>query len=221
VKFLLTSAGIKNASMHNALVDLLGKPIAESSALCIPTAVYAMPGGAAMAWRLINGREATPLCELGWKSLGVLELTALPSIEKEHWTTAVQEADALLVGGGDPLYLCYWMRQSGLAELLPSLHEAVYVGVSAGSMVMSPSIGEDFARWRPPTGGDQTLGMVDFSMFPHLDHEELPDNSMAGAEKWAAGMPAPSYAIDDQTALKVVDGAVEVVSEGHWRRFTP
>jgi dipeptidase E len=221
MRFLLTSAGIKNTSIHDALVDLLGKPIAESSALCIPTAVYAMPGGAGMAWRLINGRATTPLCELEWKSLGVLELTALPSIDEEHWVPMVQETDALLVGGGDPLYLCYWMRQSGLADLLPSLRETVYVGVSAGSMVMAPNIGEDFVRWRPPTGGDETLGLVEFSMFPHLDHEDLPENSMADAERWAAGVPLPGYAIDDQTAIKVTDGAVEVFSEGHWKLFTP
>jgi dipeptidase E len=220
MRFLLTSAGMKNSSIHNALEDLLGKPIGESSALCIPTAVYAMPGGAAMAWRLICGKESTPLCELGWKSLGVLELTALPSIDEEQWVPMVQETDALLVGGGDPLYLCYWMRQSGLADLLPSL-ETVYVGVSAGSMVMAPNVGEDFVGWKPPTGGDRALGLVEFSMFPHLDHERLPDNSMANAEKWAAGMPVPAYAIDDQTAIKVTDGIVEVVSEGHWKLFTP
>src|SRR5215510_12737786 len=208
MKLLLTSAGIKNTSIHNALVDLLGKPIAESSALCIPTATYPNGGGAARAWRVITGRAATPLCGLGWKSLGVLELTALPSIEKEHWTTDVQQADALLVGGGDPLFLSYWMQQSGLAELLPSLREAVYVGVSAGSMVMAPNIGEDFVRWRPPTGGDRTLGLVDFAMFPHLDHPSMPDNSLANAEKWAAGMPVPAYLIDDQTAIQVVDGVV-------------
>jgi dipeptidase E len=221
MKFLLTSAGIKNDSIRNALVDLLGKPIAESSALCIPTAVYAMPGGAGMAWRLIRGVEATPLCEVGWKSLGVLELTALPSIKEEHWVPLVQETDALLVGGGDPMYLCYWMRQSGLADLLPQLRETVYVGVSAGSMVMAPNVGEDFVRWNPPTGSDRALGMVDFSLFPHLDHPSMPDNSLANAERWAAGIPVPAYAIDDQTAIKVIDGAVEVVSEGHWKRFTP
>jgi dipeptidase E len=151
----------------------------------------------------------------------VLELTALPSIDEEHWVPMVQETDVLLVGGGDALYLCYWIRQSGLADLLPSLHEAVWVGLSAGSMVMAPNIGEDFVGWRPPTGGDTTLGMVDFAMFPHLDHENMPDNSMANAEKWAAGMPVTGYAIDDQTAIKVIDGAVEVVSEGHWKLFTP
>ncbi|MGI8550189.1 MAG: Type 1 glutamine amidotransferase-like domain-containing protein [Dehalococcoidia bacterium] len=222
MKLLLTSAGIKNTSIHNALVDLLGKPIAESSALCIPTAAYGHPmAGPGAAWRLITGRATEPFCELGWKSLGVLELTALPSIDEAHWVPMVQETDALLVGGGDPLYLCYWMRQSGLADLLPSLREAVYVGLSAGSMVMAPNVGEDFVRWSPPTGGDRTLGMVDFAMFPHLDHEAMPDNSMAGAEKWAAGMSVPGYAIDDQTAIKVVDDTVEVVSEGHWKLFTP
>jgi dipeptidase E len=221
MKFLLTSAGIKNTSIHNALVDLLGKPIAESSALCIPTATYALPNGPVRAWRFISGQEPIcPMCELGWKSVGVLELTALPSIGRELWVPLVQEADVLLVNGGDPLYLCYWMRQSGLADLLPSLR-AVYVGLSAGSMVTAPNIGEDFVRWTPPIGGDETLGMVGFSIFPHLDHEMLPDNSMADAEKWAAGMRVPGYAIDDQTAIKVADGTVEVVSEGHWKRFTP
>ena len=160
------------------------------------------------------------MCELGWKSLGVLELTALPGIDAEGWVPMVRDTDVLLVNGGDPMYLCYWMRQSGLAELMPSLR-AVYVGLSAGSMVMTPNIGADFVRWTPPAGGDATLGLVDFSIFPHLDHEDMPDNSMADAERWAAGMSVPAYAIDDQTAIKVADGTVEVVSEGHWKLFTP
>ena len=221
IRALLTSAGIKNSSIHDALVDLLGKPIADSDALFIPTAIYPFPGGPGMAWRAICGKASSPLAELGWKSLGVLELTALPSIDREQWVPMVQATDALLVNGGDPLYLSYWMRQSGLADLLPSLRETVWVGLSAGSLVMAPNIGEDFVRWKPPTGGDRTLGLVGFSMFPHLDHEDMPDNSMADAEKWAAGMAVPAYAIDDQTAIKVTDGAVEVVSEGRWKLFTP
>ena len=222
MKLLLTSAGIKNDSIRNALVDLLGKPIAESSALCIPTAGYGHPTGSpGGAWRFITGQASTPMCELGWKSLGVLELTALPSIGEERWVPWVREADVLLVNGGDALYLCHWMRQSGLADLLPELPETVWVGLSAGSMVMAPRIGEDFVGWKPPTGGDRTLGLVDFAMFPHLDHPSLPDNSLTNAEKWAAGVGVPAYAIDDQTAIVVRDGAVEVVSEGHWKRFTP
>jgi dipeptidase E len=224
MRLLLTSAGIKNTSIHNALVDLLGKPIAESSALCIPTASYGHPmAGPGAAWRFISGNEPDcPMCELGWKSLGVLELTALPSLDEALWVPMVQETDVLLVNGGDPLYLCYWMRQSGLADLLPSLHQTVWVGLSAGSLVMTPRIGEHFVGWTPPTGaGDETLGLVDFAIFPHLDHEDLPSNSMADAERWAGGMSVPGYAIDDETAIKVVDGTVEVVSEGHWKLFTP
>jgi dipeptidase E len=225
MKLLLTSAGIKNVSIHEALVDLLGKPIAESSALCIPTASYGhRMVSPVQAWKFVSGQEPrTPMCELGWKSLGMLELTALPSIDKERWVSWVREVDVLLVNGGDPLYLCHWMRESGLADLLPSL-DAVWVGLSAGSMVMTPRIGEDFVGWRPPTegaatGGDRTLGFVDFSIFPHLDHEMLPDNTMANAERWAADLGNAAYAIDDETAVKVVDGVVEVVSEGHWKKL--
>jgi dipeptidase E len=222
MRLLLTSAGIRNTSIRAALADLLGKPIADSSALCIPTAAYGHPQGSpGSAWRFISGQSDQPMCELGWKSLGVLELTALPSIDAERWIPWVRETDVLLVNGGDALYLCHWMRQSGLADLLPSLREAVYVGFSAGSMVLAPRIGEDFVQWKPPTGGDRTLGIVDFSIFPHVDHEALPENTMADAERWAAGLPGPAYAIDDETAIKVTDGAVEVVSEGHWNLFTP
>ncbi len=204
-------------------MDLLGKPIAESNALCIPTATYGHPmTGPGEAWKFIVGREPrTPMCELGWKSLGVLELTALPSIGEERWVPWAREADVFLVNGGDPVYLCHWMRQSGLADLLPSLHETVWVGLSAGSLVMTPSIGKEFVNWKPPTGDDSTLGIVDFSIFPHLDHEALPDNSMADAERWAAEMPVPCYAIDDDTAIRVTEGAVDIVSEGHWKLFHP
>ena len=223
MKLLLTSAGVTNASIHNAVVDLLGKPIAESTALVIPTAAYghpmSLPGP---AWRFISGRQPrTPMCELGWKSLGVLEVTALPSIDEENWLPMVREVDVLLAGGGDSLYLAHWMRQSGLADLLPTLRDTVWVGLSAGSMVMTPRIGDDFVVWKPPAGGDSALGVVDFSIFPHVDHPDLPENTMANAEKWAAGLPGPAYAIDDATAIKVVDGTVEVVSEGHWKLFTP
>jgi len=139
MKFLLTSGGISNDSIRTALVDLLGKPITESSALVIPTAWYAYPGGLAGVYQLIHGVAKSPFCELGWKSLGVLELTALPTIKQENWVPLVQEVDALLVGGGEVFYLCYWMWQSGLADLLPTLRrEAVYVGLSGGSMVVTP-----------------------------------------------------------------------------------
>ena len=219
MKFLLTSAGIKNPSINDAMLELLGKPIAECDALCIPTASYGhAPGGIRGSYRFITGQATTPMCELGWKSLGVLELAALPTLERELWLPLVEETDVLLVNGGDALYLAHHMRESGLVDLLPSL-SAVWVGLSAGSMVMTPRIGEDFKVWNPPGGGDAALGIVDFSIFPHVDHPDLPENTMAAAEQWAAGLSNPAYAIDDDTAIKVVDGAVEVISEGNWKLF--
>jgi dipeptidase E len=219
MKLLLTSGGIKNTSINTALVHLLGKPIADSSALCIPTAEYGHPMCTpASAWRFIAGQTPAPMCDLGWKSVGVLELTALPSIGKERWVPWVLEADVLLVDGGDATYLCYWMRQSGLADLLPSLPDTVWVGVSAGSMVMTPRIGACFVEW-PSAPDDRTLNVVDFSIFPHLD--AFPTNTLVDAERWAAEIGVPAYAIDEQTAIKVVDGCVEVVSEGNWKLFTP
>jgi len=228
MKFLLTSSGIRNPSISDALVDLLGKPIASANALFIPTAIYPFAGGAGMAWQAISGKAKSPLCELGWKSLGVLELTALPTIREENWVPMVREADALLVWGGDVLYLTHWMRQSGLADLLPSLSESVYVGVSAGSIAVTPyNCDAEFDLEFVPTGSDmaqgadRALGLVDFTLYPHLDDADMPDTSLANIEKWASGIPVPTYAIDDETAIKVVDGTVEVVSEGNWKLFKP
>ncbi|MFJ1584526.1 Type 1 glutamine amidotransferase-like domain-containing protein [Streptomyces sp. NPDC088197] len=220
MKLLLTDSGVKNASILEALLDLLGKPIAEANALCIPTAGYGGPyGDPGGPWRFISGQSLHPMTGLGWKSVGVLELTALPGIDKERWVSWVRETDVLLVNGGDALYLCHWMRESGLADLFPSLHDTVYVGLSAGSMVLTPRVGEHFVAWQPPTGDDRALGVVDFSLFPHLDSPGCPENTMAEAERWAAALKAPAYAIDNQTAIKVTDDGVEIVSEGNWKLF--
>jgi dipeptidase E len=244
MRALLTSAGIQNGSIHDALVDLLGKPIADSNALFIPTAVYPFPGGPSLAWRAIGGSASSSLAGLGWKSLGILELTALPSIEEAAWVPTVRDADALLVWGGDPLFLANWMRRSGLTELLPTLRsEAVYVGVSAGSIAAAATFVETYVE--PPRGNDGPLksedivfatprgdldrilvtghgaGLIDFAVIPHLEHPDHPDASLANAERWAARIPAPTYAIDDESAIRVVDGAVQVVSEGQWRLFGP
>lgn len=223
MKLLLTSSGIRNASLHTALVRLLGKPIGECSALLVPTAHYAHPYGTPEgAWRFANGRSGCPMGELGWKSLGLLELTALPSIRAERWMQWVQSTDALLVDGGDAVYLGHWMRQSGLATLLPTLKHLVWVGLSAGSMVMTPRVGEAFLGEKPSiTGGDETLGVVPFSIFPHLDHPGFDQNTMPCAERWAASIGGPAYAIDDETGIQVVDGQADVISEGKWRYFGP
>jgi dipeptidase E len=218
VKLLLTSGGVTNQSIRDALVDLVGKPIADANAVCIPTAQWGHPMcGPASVHGFVSGLPPWGgVTSLGWKSLGVLELTALPSIGEERWVPWVRAADVLLVDGGDATYLCHWMRQSGLADLLPSLSDVVWVGVSAGSMVMPPRIGDFFVEW-PSAPDDSTLGVVDFSIFPHLD--VFPTNTMEQAETWVTDIAGPAYAIDDQTAIKVAAGTVEVVSEGQWKRL--
>lgn len=228
MKLLLTSGGIRNPSIAAALVELLGKPIDECDALFIPTGIYPFPGGAGMAWQAMTGATPSPLCDLGWRSLGLLELTALPTIREESWMPAVREADALLVWGGDVLYLTHWMRESGLADLLPSLEKTVYVGVSAGSIAVTPyNCDAEFDQQFVPEGSDmgsgaeRALGLVDFTIYPHLDDPDMPDTARDSIEQWAATVPVPTYAIDDETAIAVVDGRERVVSEGRWERFAP
>ncbi|WP_405063822.1 Type 1 glutamine amidotransferase-like domain-containing protein [Kribbella sp. NBC_01505] len=219
MKLLLTSGGITNGSIRDALVDLLGKPISESHALVVPTAMWGHPKcGPTFVRGSVTGEPPWNMPSQGWASVGVLELTALPSIGQDRWEPWVREADVLLVDGGDATYLYHWMRESGLADLIPSLPDTVWVGVSAGSMVLTPRIGKDFVNW-PSAPDDRTLGLVDFSIYPHLDHEHMPNNTLANATTWAADLETPAYAIDDQTAIKVVDGKPALISEGHWKSF--
>ncbi|MDZ5662932.1 type 1 glutamine amidotransferase-like domain-containing protein [Nocardioides sp. zg-1308] len=220
MKLLLTSGGVTNPSIHAALVGLLGGPTTEATALCIPTAQWGHPMcGPVSARNSVTGEPPHGgLAALGWKALGLLELSALPTVGADRWVPWVREADVLLVDGGDATYLCHWMRESGLADLLPELTDTVWVGVSAGSMVLTPRIGTDFVEWASAPD-DRTLGVVDFSIFPHLD--VFPENTMADAERWADGIDGPAYVIDDQTAISVDGEAVEVVSEGSWRLLAP
>jgi dipeptidase E len=244
MKALLTSSGVRNDAIRDALTALMGKPIAESTALFVPTALYPFGAGPAMAYRALSGRSPSPLAELGWKELGLLELSVLPSIDEATWVPAVREADALLFAGGDPMFLAAWLRRSGLAALLPTLSSGpVYVGVSAGAMAASTTFVETYTE--PPGGADAPVkseevvfatpqgpvnrllvtaegaGLVDFAVIPHLENPGHPDASLPNAEKWAAHIPVPTYALDDDSAVVVADGAVEVVSEGQWRLFQP
>ena len=243
IKLLLTSSGISNKSIRDALEQLLGKPISESNALFVPTGVYPFPGGPNYAWWPIAGKMKGALVDLGWKTMGLFELTALPSIKKDIWVSSFQDADALLVWGGDPLYLAYWFEQSGLTEVLTSLNkDMVYVGVSAGSMAVNAIFGETASNPRAGSGTPLTMenvvfttgegeitkalltgkgaGLTDFAVIPHYNNPGFPEACGLNAEKWAAKIPAAVYAIDEQTAIKVVAGKVEVVSEGEWKFFS-
>ncbi len=243
MKLLLTSSGIANASIRAALERLLGKPISEASALVIPTAIYPFSTGPTMAARLIRGEVPTPMVELGWASVGLLELTSLPSIDRDIWVDAVRSADALLFWGGDPMYLAHWLHESGLKDVLHSLQDKVYVGVSAGAIASASLFAETYGEPRTAAGspvatnsvpfetsrGEAEIlvvtahgaGLVDFAVIPHFMNQRHYAGRLVNVERWASVLPVPVYAIDDQTAISVVDGVVEVVSEGEWRRFEP
>ena len=242
IKLLLTSSGVSNESMRDALTRLLGKPISECEALFVPTGVYPFVGGANYAWWPIAGKKQSNLVGLGWKTMGLLELTALHSIRRDVWLPSVKNADALLVWGGDPLYLAYWFEQSGLAEVLTSLDkDLVYVGVSAGSMAVSSVIGETYSEPRGGSGiplttenivfntadGEITknlftargMGLINFAIIPHFNNPDFLDACGANAKQWAEKLPLPVYAIDEHTAIQYVEGHVEIVSEGEWKLF--
>jgi dipeptidase E len=244
MKLLLTSSGISNKSIHNALVELLGKPVSEANALFVPTGVYPFLGGQYYAWNPIGGDAAPRMCQLGWKSIGILELSVLPSIDRKIWLPTLAEADALLVWGGDPLFISYWMQQSGLTDLLPSLLDnLVYVGVSAGSIAVASLFAETYSAERFCAGVPLTseeivfstakgevsttlitangMGLTKFAIIPHFENKNHFDASLANAEKWASKLPVPVYAIDDDTAIKVKDASIEIVSEGQWKLFNP
>ncbi|HWK82026.1 MAG TPA: Type 1 glutamine amidotransferase-like domain-containing protein [Thermomicrobiales bacterium] len=243
MKLLLTSNGITNPSIEQALVEMLGKPIAESRVLLVITGIYPFPGGVNYAYQMLHGQIGGPLAALGWESVGLLELTALPSISREAWVPTLQEADALLVWGGHPHYIAYWMRESGLNDVLATLRpEMVYVGVSGGSIAAASFFGETYLGL-PDTiatpltteevaftvpEGDLMLtfatangaGLVDFAIIPHYAEADHREASVVNAPVWAAKLPGEVYALDDQSAVRVVDGVVDVVSEGRWERFT-
>jgi len=219
MKMLLTSGGIKNESIHAALVDLLGKPIAECDALCITTASYGYTFmGPGLAYKFVTKTADTPMLGLGWKSMGLLELSVLSTLGKENWAPLVHNADVLLVNGGETMFLAHWLRESGLAEMLPTL-DIVWVGLSAGSVVMAPRIGHNFVHWPEEGGKDEGLGLIDFAIFPHLNWPGLPTHSLDHAKAWAESLETPGYAIDEDTAISVVDGETQVISEGEWHYF--
>ena len=218
MKLLLTSGGVTNPSIHSALLHLLGKPIAECHALVVPTAQWGHPMcGPTSVRRLVAAEPGFRYFSgLGWASLGVFELTALPTVGAERWVPWIREADVLLVDGGDATYLCHWMRESGLADLLPSLPDMVWVGVSAGSMVMTPRIGSTSSSGRPPWTTAPWGWLTSRSSRTWTPSRGTPWLTQSW---WAAAIGVPAYAIDEQTAIKVEDGSVEVVSEGQWTKF--
>lgn len=214
MKLLLTSGGLMNRSIANALFDLVGKKPEETSLVFIPTAANVEKGD--KGW-LID--DLVNLKRQNFKSIDIADLSA---IGRELWLPKMEEADVLFFGGGNTYHLMEWINKSGIVKLLPELLKTkVYVGLSAGSMVTNKSLalkisqivyGEDLDKTHEMPG----LNYVDFYFLPHLNSPYFKKLRKENIEEITKGMSEKIYAMDDQSALKVIDGKIEVVSEGEW-----
>lgn len=216
MKLLLTSGGLENQSMINALRELIGKDFQDAKLVFIPTAANMEEGD---KWWLIS--DLSKCKELGFKEVDIVDIAAVP---KEVWQPRLEKADVVMVGGGNTSYLMGQIKKSGLAKMLPDLLKTrVYVGISAGSMVMAPKLKEKEMQrlYEEPIVDDNTnegLGFVDFLVVPHMNSPHFP-RAAELIDEVAQGIEIPLYAIDDQTAVKVIDGKVEVVTEGKWKKY--
>ncbi len=218
-RLLLTSAGLRNETLLTALRDMLGTPFEAANLVYIPTASLAEPGD--KTWLV---RSLTRLHGLGWRELDVVELNGLPA---PVVLDRIRRADVVYAEGGNHYHLARSISGNGLAEgFLEALESRVYVGVSAGSMIFSRNLTAHSAdvigdtadlRLLGATEVASPFGLFDWYLKPHLDSPDFPDRDDAWADRIAARADFPGYRIDDDTAIRVRDGALDVVSEGRWR----
>lgn len=217
MKLLLTSAGLINKTIVEALSELTECPLAELNLAIIPTASNVEWGD--KSW-LIN--DYINCQKLGFKSIDIVDISALP---QEMWLPRLEKADVFLFEGGNTFHLMHWLNKSGLSQLLQGLLETrVYVGISAGSMVACRNLDmSDSERLYDEVVGvgstNDGLGYADILIRPHLNSPHFPKVNMETLENMAKENPQEFYAFDDNTAFKVVDGNIEVVSEGIWKKF--
>lgn len=218
MKLLITSAGFTNKSISDALLEMASRPFGELKLAFIPTAANVKAGDKKWLIRHLLGCE-----RLGFLEMDIIDFSALP---KNIWKSRMEEADVLVFGGGNTLHLTHCLKDSGLAELLPKMLEGkIYVGISAGGMILGKSLLVNQPR---KTCCDKKfsaeietgLGLIDFEIKPHLNSKNFPEATLENLEEFAKENPKTSfYAIDNDTAIKVVDGKAEVVSEGEWKKF--
>ncbi len=218
MKLLLTSNGLSNQSIVNALFELTGRPASETTVVFIPTAMNVARGG--KDW-FIN--DLYNIKKQGFKFVDIVDISALP---KKVWLPKIESGDVLFFSGGSTYHLMYWLRESGLLELLPELLKTrIYAGISAGSIVTNPSISytsEDKKKYYEENFGyqdDAALNFVDFYIYPHFNSPKHLLSREETLKKIAVETKKTAYGLDDESALKVVDGLVTVVTEGEYMKL--
>lgn len=216
MKLLLTSGGLNNATIIIALRELVGMDFKDARLAFIPTASNPVPGD---KWWLI--KDFVKCKELGFREVDIVEIAAIP---QDIWEPRLRNADVIMVGGGYTAYLMEQIKKSGLQRLLPELLESrVYVGVSSGSMVTAPRFRDKEVNLLlgEPDNDDEThegLNLVDFLVAPHVNAPHSPRFTELMAQL-AKNTGVPLYVIDDNTAIKVIDGKPKIVTEGKWGRL--
>ncbi len=217
MKLLLTSSGFENNSIIKALADLVQKPFSKLKVAFIPTAANLEEGD--KSW-LINGLK--DFQGLKFKSIDIVDISALP---KSVWQKRLNDVDIIIVGGGNTYHLVYWFHKSGLAKILPNLLKTkIYVGISAGTVVVTSSILNDYDS-RPEvleigeTAYDDGLSLVNFMIEPHINNSYFPEINFSNLKKQSKKFPTSVYGLDDNSAIKVDGDKIEVISEGKWKLF--
>jgi dipeptidase E len=219
VRLLLTSAGLRNPTLHGALRDMLGKPFGSADIVYLPTASLAEPGDHGWFVADLNRVHA-----LGWREFDIVELNGLP---RQMVLDRLLHADVIYVEGGSHYHLARSITGNGLAGgFLEALEDRVYVGVSAGSMIFSRNLNERSAdvigdaadlHVLGATTLEPPFGLFDWYLKPHLYSPDFPERDDAWADRIAERADFPVYFIDDESAIRVDGDAMNVISEGRWR----
>lgn len=218
MKLLLTSDGLSNQSIARALFDLVGKPAAETTIAFIPTAMNVGRGD--KGW-FIN--DLYNIKKQDFKFIDIVDISALP---QDVWEPRIENVDVLFFSGGNTSHLMYWIKESGLMDMLPRLLKTkIYVGVSAGSIVANPTIAlssDDKKIYYEESFGyksEEALHLVDVYTKLHFKPMDFSEARKEQFEKIAKETSLPVYALDNQSALKIIDGNIEVITEGEYLKF--
>jgi dipeptidase E len=233
MKLFLTCSGFTNETIIATFRKLLGKPTTEANIVIIPTGQNMVNGN--KSW--VYSETFKGPYELGWKQFDIVDLAAVSSLEKQYWWHKIESADVILVGGGNSYYLSYWLQQSGFADKLPSLLQSrMYVGISAGSVAVTPTLLTSSEGLREVgliakdvSGSSQAgtqisdkgLQIVDFGFRPHFGEDRRSAITGEILQTVSTQARVEVYGLDDQSALVFNDGAISIVSEGAWHLFKP
>jgi len=216
MKLLLTSAGITNKSIAKAVLDLTGLPVAKINLVFIPTAANVEEND--------KGWLIDDLVHFQQQKYNSIDIVDIAAVSRDIWQPRIEKGNLICFGGGNEQYLARILKESGLRDLLSDLLKTcVYMGISAGSMVAGQFLSKELLKVVYPEDDfegklESALGFVNCNFIPHLNSPHFPQSRKEVLQS-LKNLTSPLYAIDDQSALKVVDGKIEVITEGEYLKI--